>query len=232
MAQLQVLYSDDHLIAVNKLNGLLVHKTRIAKDANEFALQFVRNQTRRTVFPVHRLDRGTSGVLLFAFSDQIHSLLSQTFQKRMVVKYYLAIVRGYTDETGTINYPLSKEKTGKEQEALTKFERINTVELPFPVGKYRTARYSLVKVIPYTGRMHQIRRHFNYISHPVIGDLPHGDYRHNHFFRDKLDCPYLMLHSYSLKFLHPVFNKEMEIKAPILEPMAKIIQRFGWEFNV
>lgn len=229
---LSVLYSDEHLIAVNKPNGLLVHKTKIANDATEFALQIVRNQTKRQVYPVHRLDRGTSGVLLFTFSPQTHAQLSSDFENRKVEKSYLAVVRGFTDDVGRIDHALRKDMYSPRQEAVTEYKRLDTIELPNPVGKYATARYSLVKVHPLTGRMHQIRKHFNHINHPVIGDLPHGDYRHNHFFRDEFNCPFLLLHSHQLQFTHPVTQTLLTVDAPLLEPMSNILLRFGWVFDV
>lgn len=230
---LPVLYCDDFFIAVNKPNGLLVHKTRIATDATEFALQIVRNQTGKWVYPVHRLDRGTSGVLVFAFSPEAHALLSACFENRMIDKQYLAVVRGFAPEAGKIDIPLEQGNSNlPAREAITLYSRLSTAELPYRVGPYPTARYSLVEVQPLSGRMHQIRRHFNRINHPVINDLKHGDYRHNHFFRDELGYAQLMLHAQKLEFVHPLLHTPVCIEAPLLEPMQQICQKIGWTLNV
>lgn len=230
---LPVLFEDDFYIAVNKPNGLLVHKTRIAADATEFALQMVRDQTGRRVYPVHRIDRGTSGVLVFAFTTHAHALLSSCFENRKVLKQYLAVVRGFTDETGKIDMPLEQGNSNlPAREAVTLYRRLASAELPFKVGPYPTARYSLVEVQPLTGRMHQIRRHFNRISHPVINDLKHGDYRHNHFFRDELGCHALLLHALKLEFIHPFTHNRVQIQAPLQPPFEHICQKMGWEIKI
>lgn len=230
---LSVLFSDEFYVAVNKPNGLLVHKTRIAADATEFALQMVRNQTGRQVYPVHRLDRGTSGVLVFAFSPSAHALLSACFENRQVQKHYLAIVRGFAPQSGTIDIPLEQGSSNlPARQATTLYQRLAMAELPYAVGPYPTARYSLVAVQPLTGRMHQIRRHFNRINHPVINDLKHGDYRHNHFFRDELGCSALLLHARKLVFTHPFTNENITIQAPLQAPFEQICQKMRWEVEV
>ncbi|HRI28094.1 MAG TPA: pseudouridine synthase [Chitinophagales bacterium] len=226
---LAVLYADDDLIAVNKPNGLLVHKTSIAADATEFALQLVRNQTGKHVYPVHRLDRATSGVLLFAFSPPVQAALNTAFENRQIQKTYLATVRGFTPQHGTINRPLNKDPQSPRLEAITLYKRLDTIELPYQMGNYPYVRYSWVSIQPLTGRMHQIRRHFNFINHPVVGDLPHGDYRHNHLFRDVFNCPFLLLHAYDISFLHPITGSSLSITAPLQEPLQNICNRFGWE---
>ncbi|MEY3001813.1 MAG: tRNA pseudouridine(65) synthase TruC, partial [Pseudomonadota bacterium] len=191
---LKVLYQDEYLIAVYKPSGLLVHKSMLDKHETQFALQIVRDQLGRYVYPVHRLDKPTSGILLFALDEVIAKEMALLFRKGEVQKTYIAIVRGYTEDHGVIDTPLKqmldtkeqkqKGMTKEDQEAYTAYERIQTVELPFSVGRYATARYSLIKLTPKTGRKHQLRRHMKHIFHPIIGDTKHGRGEHNQFFRE------------------------------------------------
>ncbi|MTI29269.1 pseudouridine synthase, partial [Xanthovirga aplysinae] len=212
---LEVIYEDEHCIAINKPNGLLVHRTRIAaEEKSSFAMQMLRDQIGQHVFPVHRLDRPTSGVLLFGKDKEVAHLLSKTFEHREVRKQYLTVVRGYAPEEGEIDYPLKKEGEGEKQEAITFFKRLQTVELPIAVGRYQTARYSLLNVQPLTGRMHQIRRHFAHIRHYIVGDKRHGDWRHNQMFAEQLDSPFLLLHAHSINFVHPYYKTTTTIEAP------------------
>ena len=160
---LSIIFHDTHLIAINKPHGLLVHRSSIANDATEFALQLLRDQLNQKVFPAHRLDRKTGGVLLFALSKDVERLIQQQFQENLVDKKYLAIVRGHTADAGEIDYPLRKEN-GTLQEAFTKYKTLVRAELDVPLGSHTTSRYSLVEANPQTGRMHQLRRHFSHLS--------------------------------------------------------------------
>ena len=229
---LEIIYEDDHYVAINKPNGLLVHKTRIAEEKKEFALQMLRDQLGYRVFAVHRLDRGTSGVLLFAKSAGAVAPLAKAFDEKQVKKIYYAIVRGYTPAEATIDNPIKPDKDHKHkapQEAITHYTRLNKVEIPIPVGRYATARYSLVCVLPETGRMHQIRKHFAHARHYIIGDKKHGDWRHNKMFLEELGSPFLLLHASLLAFTHPFTNTRIEIKAPMPENMLMLCNRFNWE---
>jgi len=228
---LEILFEDEYYIAINKPNGLLVHRTRLAEEKKEFALQLLRDQTGLRLHPLHRLDRGTSGVLLFAKSPEAAAPVVKAFQDREPEKTYLAIVRGYAPETGTIDWPIRPDKDNnlkEPQEAVTHFERLGTVELPIPVGRYETARFSLVKVKPETGRMHQIRKHLGHIRHYIIGDKKHGDWRQNLMFLEKLNSPTLLLHAASLAFVHPFSGEKIEIKASLPENMHRLCEQFSW----
>lgn len=231
MNVLEIIYEDAHYVAINKPNGLLVHRTRIAEEKKEFALQLLRDQLGYKVHAVHRLDRGTSGVLLFAKSAEATAPLVQAFAERQLDKTYLAVVRGYAPEAGTIDSPIrpDKDHAGKEpQEAVTHFTRLGTIELPIPVGRYQTARYSLVKVKPETGRMHQIRKHFAHLRHYIVGDKKHGDWRHNRMFLETLESPFMLLHAVSLTFEHPFTSETIAIKAPLPENMRRLCEQFSW----
>jgi tRNA pseudouridine65 synthase len=228
---LEILYEDAHYVAINKPNGLLVHRTRIAEEKKEFALQLLRDQLGLRLHPLHRLDRGTSGVLLFSKSPEAAAPVVKAFEDRQPEKTYFAIVRGYTPESGTIDWPIRPDRDNnlkEPQEAVTHFERLGTIELPIPVGRYETARYSFVKVKPETGRMHQIRKHFGHIRHYIIGDKKHGDWRHNLMFLEKLNSANLLLHAAALTFEHPFTGRKIEIKAPLPENMRQICEQFSW----
>ncbi len=224
---LSILYRDDHFIAIHKPPGLLVHRTRISED-NRFVLQMLRDQIGQWVYPVHRLDRPTSGVLILGLSSDSARLLTQAFEKRQVEKRYLAVVRGYTDEQETIDYPLREEEWKEPQEAVTHYRKLAQVELPYPVGRYATARYSLLAITPQTGRMHQIRKHMKHIFHPIVGDTTHGDGKHNQLFRDQFDIQRLLLVATALQFRHPYTEEEMLIKTEPEPDLLALFDRFGW----
>lgn len=228
---LEIIYEDGNYVAINKPNGLLVHRTRIAEEKKEFALQLLRDQLGYQVYTVHRLDRGTSGVLLFAKSAQAAAAAVKAFEDKTVDKVYYTIARGYTPEEGCIDTPIKPDKDHRNrtpQEALTRYTRLATAELPIPVGRYTTARYSLVRVQPETGRMHQIRKHFAHLRHYIIGDKRHGDWRHNQMFREQLQVPYMLLHAASLTFTHPFSAKALQIKANLPAHLITLCKEFGW----
>jgi len=219
---LEILYQDEHLIAINKPNGLLVHRSKIADDAKEFALQLLRDQVGKHVNPTHRLDRKTSGVLLFAFDKNTEIAMQKQFQESLVDKHYLAIVRGYTPPELEIDYPLAKEN-GTLQDAQTKFVTLQQAEMPFAIGKHETSRYSLVKANPKTGRMHQLRKHFAHIFHPIIGDRPHGCNKQNRYFKEHLEMNTMMLHALSLRFVHPVTEQQITIIADVQPEFKRML---------
>lgn len=209
---LEIIYQDERLVAINKPNGLLVHRSPIARNADTFAVQELRNQLDRHVYPVHRLDRKTSGVLLFALDEAMHKLMQQAFAERQVDKTYWAIVRGYTENEGTIDYALTNDK-GKQQEALTHYRTLQRTEVAVPFGKHATSRYSLVEAKPETGRMHQLRKHFAHILHPIIGDRPHGCNKQNKLFKEKWDMTTMLLHAQSLELPMPGTGESLRLNA-------------------
>lgn len=224
---LEIVYQDDYLIAINKPHGLLVHRSSIAQDTKEFALQQLKAQIGRYVSPVHRLDRKTSGVLLFALEKEVEKAMHQKFMNGEVEKEYLAIVRGYTLDDMEIDYPLMKEN-GTIQEAFTAFKTLKRAELPIPLGKYDTSRYSLIEAKPTTGRMHQLRKHFAHIFHPIIGDRKHGCNKQNRFFKEKFEMTTMLLHASKLQFDHPITKQEITISAPVHEEFLRMKKLMGW----
>jgi tRNA pseudouridine65 synthase len=228
MQPLPILFQDPHYIAVHKPPGLLVHRTRISED-NRFLLQMLRNQIGQWVYPVHRLDRPTSGVLILGLEPDSARLLTQEFEHRRVEKSYLAVVRGYTDVQGIIDYSLREEKWKEPQEAVTEYRALAQAELPIPVGRYQTARYSLLEIKPRTGRMHQIRKHMKHIFHPIVGDTTHGDGKQNRLFRDEFGIQRLLLIATGLSFRHPYSGEEMIIKTEPESDLLQLFSRLGWE---
>ena len=224
---LEIIYQDEWIVAINKPHGLLVHKTLIANDASEFAVQLLRDQLNQFVYPVHRLDRKTSGVLLFALDTEVNSLLQQAFMNGEVQKTYLAFVRGYTEPKGTIDYPLKNEK-GKIQQALTHFKNIQSFEMAVSQGKHQSSRYSLVEIQPETGRMHQIRKHFAHIDHPIIGDRPHGCNKQNKLFLERWGMNTMLLHASEIQFEHPVSKMMVNVKAELKEEFQRILNMVGY----
>jgi tRNA pseudouridine65 synthase len=217
------IYRDPWLLAVHKPAGLLVHRSPIDKHETEFALQYARALNGgEHVYPVHRLDRPTSGVLLFARNPDTARTVGQAMMAGEVSKTYLAVVRGWTPESGTIDHPLKDEPEdrrlrGTEQpvrEALTHYRRLATTEIPVEIEGYPTSRYSLVELYPKTGRKHQLRRHMKHINHPIIGDANHGRGRHNRYFAERFGQGRLMLAATELALTHPVTGEELILKAP------------------
>lgn len=227
---LEIIYQDEYLVAINKPHGLLVHRSPIATNADTFAVQELRNQLDRHVYPIHRLDRKTSGVLLFALDPDTHRQMQQAFEEREVNKDYLAIVRGYTTDSDTIDYALTNDK-GKVQEAVTHYHTLERTEIALPFGKHDTSRYSLVAVKPDTGRMHQIRKHFAHILHPIIGDRPHGCNKQNRLFKEEWNMTTMMLHARALSFHHPVSQKKIQLEAEIHLEFSRTLNFLEFDFS-
>ncbi|MFD2936655.1 pseudouridine synthase [Spirosoma flavum] len=220
---LSLLYQRSDLVAINKPHGLLVHRSHIASDASEFAVQLLRDQLGQRVYPVHRLDRKTGGVLLFALSESMNSIMQQQFAEGLINKTYLAIVRGYTNDEQDIDYPLRRDhrnggdaasRPGVEQEAFTHVKTLQRTEIPLPFGNHATSRYSLVELTPTTGRMHQLRKHMAHILHPIIGDRPHGCNKQNKLFKDHFEMNTMLLHAQRISFTHPITSEVITITAP------------------
>jgi len=220
---LPILFEDNDLIAINKPHNLLVHKSPIAADTSEYAVQILRDQIGKKVFPVHRLDRKTGGVLVFALNRDVLIALNNQFIEKKVQKTYHAIVRGYTDNAGSIDYPLINDK-GKEQDAVTHYRTLCRSELPFETSNFPTSRYSFVEVRPETGRMHQIRKHFAHIFHPIIGDRPHGCNKQNRFFKQQFTMDTMLLHAFSIGFTHPVSGESIELHAEYSDEFIRMIE--------
>jgi tRNA pseudouridine65 synthase len=233
-APLEILYRDNTCVAICKPSGLLVHRSRMDATETVFAVQRLRDQLGQRVHPVHRLDKSTSGVLVFAFDPRSAGLLNDQFESGSVRKRYLALVRGWLQGSGRVDYPLrretdrySRERLAVVQDAITDWQSIATGTYPRAVGRYAEGRYSLVELEPRTGRKHQIRRHLAHLRHPVIGDSRHGDGAHNRFFREQFGISRLLLHAWCLEFSSPETNHSVVVRAPLPEVFRTLMSPLG-----
>lgn len=229
---LPVLYRDDHYIAVHKPPNLLVHRSWLASQETRFLLQMLRDQIGQRVYPVHRLDRATSGVIIFGLSADAARDLSHYFEHKQVRKVYHALARGWTDEQGEIDHPVrDRDEGGEPKAALTHYRRLARIELPYAVDRYPSSRYSLVEVRPQTGRRHQIRQHFKHIFHPLVGDTTYGNGRHNRFFREHFGLQRLLLVSCELGFSHPYNEQSITIRAEHETAWQPLLDDPRWQWD-
>lgn len=236
---LEIIYQDQYLVAVNKPAGMLVHRSWLDRHETQFVMQTLRDQIGQHVFPLHRLDRPTSGVLVFALSSEIASKVSPMFANHEMQKTYHAIVRGWIEEGDTLDYPLKEEldkiadkfadQEKEAKDAITEYTPLGKVEVPYSTGRFPTSRYGLVEMKPKTGRKHQLRRHMAHLRHPIVGDTSHGDGKHNRLFRENYDARRLMLHASELSFVHPYTNETLVLKAGFDEIWQKLLEEFGWD---
>ena len=233
---LEILYQDEHVVGVNKPAGMLVHRSWLERHETQFVMQTLRDQIGQLVYPIHRLDRPTSGVLLFALNSETANLLCHQFEQKQTEKEYLAVVRGYVTGQGEIDYPLKvqldkiadkfAQQDKEPQSAVTFYNGLKTVEMPYGVGRYATSRYSLVRLIPKTGRKHQLRRHMKHIFHPILGDTQYGDLHQNRALTENTDCSRLMLHAEKLTFVHPLTQQSITLQAGLDEQWQNLMQIF------
>lgn len=239
ISMLKIHYLDEHVVVVHKPSGLLVHRSNIDRHETRFLLQELRDQIGQLVYPVHRLDKPTSGLMIFALNKASAQYLTQAFTDKQVAKSYIAVARGYVDDQ-LIDYPL-KEQWDKmtdamvqqdkpAQTAVSALELLAKVELPIPVGRYAQSRFSLVQLKPQTGRKHQLRRHMAHIRHPILGDTSHGDGKQNAFAREHLNLHRLALLAYTLGFKHPVSEQYMQFTAELDEDLHHVLSIFDYKW--
>ena len=209
-----VLYADEHLVAVAKPSGCSVHAG--VPDSGPALLPEVRDRMGRWVYPAHRLDRATSGVLLFAFDGETAGLLNGTLGEGRAVKTYLALVRGAPPASGHIDHPIPRSEDGPRVSAATRWERL-----------WVHGRYALVRARPLSGRRHQIRRHLKHLGHPLVGDVRYGKGEHNRFFRVHYGLHRLALHAQRIRLPHPRTGDPLEIAAPLPEDLSVPFARLG-----
>jgi tRNA pseudouridine65 synthase len=230
---LAILYADEQLVAIDKPAGLLVHRSALDAREEQFALQLLRDQLGRHVWPLHRLDKGTSGVLLFALDADSASLLGQAFEQGLVKKRYQALVRGWpADDAGSITHALAKDPELPSQgqvmlEARTDWRCLQRLEWPLQTDpRHASSRFALLEARPHSGRRHQIRRHFKHIAHPIIGDATHGKGPLNRAVAGFIGLQRLWLHALELEIAHPRTGQPLRIQAPagpewsLLQPLS------------
>jgi len=233
--ELPILYQDDALVVVNKPSGLLVHRSPIDRHETRFAVQLLRDQLGRHVFPVHRLDKGTSGALAFALDKATATAVAEQFAGKQVRKNYVAIVRGWPPVSGVIDHPLDAVQDAYAPTAdctpkpcRTAFRTLATVELPVRVDRYPTSRYALVELEPETGRRHQLRRHLAHLSHPIVGDSTYGKGRHNRLFAERYGVCRLLLACVGLEFMHPSTGATVSVRADAGPEFVALRQLLPW----
>lgn len=238
LTQLQCLYQDDAIVAIHKPAGLLIHPSAIDRHETQFAVNLTEELIQRRVYPVHRLDKATSGILLFALSSAHARHLSEQFLSHQIQKDYLAICRGWIPDSGTIDHALKykidpvaepNKKPKPPQSAVTHYQCIATCEVDHAIGRYPSQRYSLVKLSPKTGRKHQLRRHLNHISHPIIGDVQYGDRHHNHFFNEWHAYHRLYLAATALNFTHPETQQSIQLTSPLETSFQYTLNALNWQ---
>jgi tRNA pseudouridine65 synthase len=224
-----ILHIDEHIVVVNKPAGIPVHRSRLVNDGDVYLIDQVRALVDGPLHLIHRLDRATSGVLLIGRNSEVAGTLGRQFMHRDVEKTYLAVCRGWPEETGEIDYPLPGVRENSDRKpALTRWRRLASIEVPIAINRYPQQRYALVEVSPETGRYRQIRRHFAHLRHPLIGDTSHGRTEHNRLFKQYYSVHRLLLHAQQLQFDHPVDGLRISIEAPLDEEFAGLLERFGW----
>jgi tRNA pseudouridine65 synthase len=210
---LRILVRDAYLVVVDKPAGLAVHRGWAPE--RDVAMTRVRDAIGAHVYPVHRLDRGTSGVLVFALSSEVASAFSRLFETAGMEKTYLALVRSVPPESGIIDHPLppGEDRDEPRVPARTAFVRREVF-----------GRYSLVEARPETGRLHQIRRHLKHIGCPIIGDVRYGKGEHNRYFREHFALHRMFLHALRIRFPHPVTGVSMDVEAPLPPELASTLE--------
>ena len=230
-APIPILFEDEAIVLINKPWGLLVHRSEETSRHEPAVVQMLRDQLKLRVYPAHRLDRATSGVLLLAKTSAAAANLGAQFASHTLQKTYLAVLRGWPDPCLKIDHPLVKfdEPSRSTQLAVTHLQRLASIELDVAVDRYPKTRYSLVRLEPETGRQHQLRRHCKSIFHPIVGDSCYGQGVHNRFFRDKLGIARLLLHHLVLRFCHPVTQELLQIRAPLEPNFEELLGCFSWQ---
>ncbi len=208
---LRILYQDEACVVVDKPAGVIVHRGW-ANDERDL-LRRTRDALGRYVYPIHRLDRGASGAVLFALNEHAARELNRGFAEGKTDKRYLALTRGHPPERGVIDHPVPRAPGEERVPAQTHFVRLGTFQ-----------RYALVVAVPKTGRLHQIRRHLKHVSCPLIGDVRYGKGEHNRWFREQYTLERLALHAAALRFRHPDTQQPVTVRAPISGSFARCLE--------
>ena len=230
---LEIIFEDDYIICVNKPNNVLVHHAFLSRNVGDedSLLQLIEKEFGIKVYPVHRLDRKTSGLILLAKEKEYVSKFQELFTTKQIQKTYFGVVRGFSPETKTIDSPVKGRDANVHKEALTYLRTLANITLDIPVKPYDSSRYSLVEFLPQTGRMHQLRVHSNKISHPLIGDAKYGDKNHDTMFAENFGWKNLFLHAGKLEFIHPFSSEKMILKGTFPKDWIEMFEEFNWNWK-
>jgi tRNA pseudouridine65 synthase len=228
---LEIIFEDDYILCVNKPNNVLVHHAFLSRNVSDedSLLQIIQNEYGIKVYPIHRLDRKTSGMILMAKEKEYVSKFQELFTLKEIQKIYYGVVRGFSPETKVIDSPVKGRDANVHKEALTHLRTLENITLDIPVKPYDSSRYSLVELLPKTGRMHQLRVHSNKISHPLIGDAKYGDKNHDVMFDENFGWKNLFLHAGKLEFTHPFSSEKMLLKGNFPQDWIAMFERFEWK---
>lgn len=228
---LEIIFEDDYIICVNKPNNVLVHHAFLSRNVGDedSLLQIIDKELGIKVYPIHRLDRKTSGLILLAKEKEHVSRFQELFTTKQIQKTYFGVVRGFSPESKTIDSPVKGRDANVHKEALTYLKTLANITLNIPVKPYDSSRYSLVEFLPQTGRMHQLRVHSNKISHPLIGDAKYGDKNHDIMFDNNFGWKNLFLHAGKLEFIHPFSSEKMMLKGTFPKDWLELFEEFKWE---
>ncbi len=233
MKEVSIIYEDDYIVCVSKPNDVVVHHAHHSRNVadEESLLQLLSKIYDYKLYPIHRLDRRTSGIILLAKQTDYVSKFQELFNSSLIEKVYYGVVRGYAPDNKVIDSPVKGRDANVYKEAETHLELIDKITLNIPVKPYDTSRYSLVKLTPKTGRLHQLRIHMNKISNPLIGDGKYGDKNHNVMFVDNFNWSNLFLHAYSLNFIHPYTNEKLNLIAEFPKNWQLLLKEFNWNLE-
>lgn len=228
---LENIFEDDYLLCVNKPNNVLVHHAYHSRNVADEAslLQLIESQTGLKTYPIHRLDRKTSGIILLSKQKEYVSKFQALFTNNQIQKIYFGVVRGFSSDKKTIDSPVKGRDANVHKDALTELETLEKITLDIPVKPYDSSRYSLVKLLPKTGRMHQLRVHMNKISNPLIGDAKYGDKNHDVMFDTNFGWKNLFLHAGKLEFMHPFTSEKLILKATFPKDWISLFDDFSWK---
>jgi len=229
--KLEIIFEDEYIICVNKPNNVLVHHAFLSRNVadEDSLLQLINKQLGIKVYPIHRLDRKTSGLILLAKEKEFVSKFQELFTAKEIQKTYFGVVRGFSPESKKIDSPVKGRDANVHKEALTYLKTLANITLNIPVKPYDSSRYSFVEFLPQTGRMHQLRVHSNKISHPLIGDAKYGDKNHDMMFDENFGWKNLFLHAGKLEFTHPFSSEKMILKGPFPKDWIAMFKEFKWK---
>jgi tRNA pseudouridine65 synthase len=228
---LEIIFKDSYCLLVTKPNNVLVHHAHHSRNKidEKSLVQLIEDQLGSRYFPIHRLDRKTSGIILLASKKEYVSAFQALFTNKQIKKIYYGVVRGYSQENRIIDSPVKGRDALVYKEAETHLKRLDKIELNIPVKPYDSSRYSLVELTPTTGRMHQLRIHMNKLSTPLINDAKYGDKNHDTMYREQFGWTNLFLHAGSLAFTHPFSNQELFLKSSFSNDWIQLFEKFYWK---